>query len=85
VSPGDIVFWRDDRFGKHRFWEIQGIYLGAEGQESIVELKNLLEKPGRVSGHTTAFTHTFVPEPLLRHLAIYTPVEVENANYARVV
>lgn len=72
MKPGDIVFWRDDKFGHHRFWEIQGVYLGCQGQESLVELKNLTERPG-VPGLTGKATTTFVPEPLLRNVTIYTP------------
>lgn len=72
MKPGDIVLWRDDKFGKHRFWEIQGVYLGCEGQEGLVELRNLTETPG-VPGRTGNAVTTFVPEPLLRDLTIYTP------------
>ena len=70
MSPGDIVFWRDDKFRKHRFWEIQGVYLGCSGQEGLVELKNLFEEPG-VPGMTKGATTTFVPEPLIRGM-VYT-------------
>ena len=72
MKPGDIVFWRDKQFGHHRFWEIQGVFLGAEGQESLVELKSLTEKPGHAH-FLDPFTTTFVPEPLLRNVTIYTP------------
>ncbi len=64
LCVGDLIFWRDEKFGKHRFWEVQGVYLGGEEQESLIELKNLLEKPG-VPGRTGNATTTFVPEPLL--------------------
>lgn len=72
MQPGDIVMWRDEQFGHHRFWEIQGIFLGAEGQEGVIELKSLTEKPAH-SYKTQEHPTTFVPEPLLRGVLIYTP------------
>lgn len=71
MKPGDIVMYRDERFGRHRFWEIEGIYLGGEGQEGLVELRGLNYTPGVSPSRT--HTTTFVPEPMLRALAIYTP------------
>lgn len=72
MKPGDIVFWRDEKFGKHRFWLIEGYFLGCEGQESVVELRSLTERPG-VPGSRGLLETTFVPEPLLRNVIIYTP------------
>lgn len=72
MTPGDIVMWHDRQFGKHRFWKIEGVYLGCEGQESLIELRSLTEKPG-VPGRTGGAETTFVPEPLLRDVTIYTP------------
>ena len=72
MSPGDIVMWQDQQFGKHRFWQIEGVYLGCEGQESLVELRSLTERPG-VPGRTGGNGTSFVPEPLIRNLTIYTP------------
>lgn len=70
MTPGDIIFWRDEKLGHHRFWEIKGVFLGAVGQESLIELRSLTEKAGDTYGglHET----TFVPEPLLRNAALYT-------------
>ena len=73
MSPGDLIFWRDEKFGKHRFWQIEGVYLGCEGQEGLVELRNLFEKPG-VPGLTGNAATTFVPEPLVRNMPLYAPV-----------
>lgn len=72
MSPGDIVMWQDKQFGKHRFWRIEGVYLGCVGQESLVELRSLTEAPG-VPARTGNAETTFVPEPLLRDAMIYTP------------
>lgn len=65
MKPGDLVFWKDEKTGNHRFWEILGVYLGCVGQEGLVELKNLCEKPG-VPWRTGGAETTFVPEPLIR-------------------
>lgn len=72
MKPGDIIFWRDEQFGHNRFWEIQGVFLGAEGQESVVEIRSLTEKPAH-SGEAREHPTTFVPEPLLRSATIYSP------------
>lgn len=71
MKPGDIVLWRDDKYGHHRFWEIQGVFHGGLGQESVIELKSLTERPAN-SGLTQEHPTTFVPEPLLRKAEIFT-------------
>lgn len=71
MKPGDIVMWRDEQFGHHRFWEIKGVFLGAEGQEGLVHVESLNEKPGIAYGN--AMPSLYVPEPMLRGLTIYTP------------
>lgn len=71
MKPGDIIYCPDTRFGHHRFYQIEGCHYGALGQESLIELRNLTEKPG-VDGQHTIQT-TLVPEPLLRHFTCYTP------------
>lgn len=71
AKPGDIIFWRDEKFGHNRFWEIQGIHLGGEGCESLVEIKSLTEQPG--SAHGARIGRTYVPEPMIRNLPTYTP------------
>lgn len=72
MKPNDIVYFEDKKFGHHRFWRVEGVFLGAEGQESLVELRSLTERPG--TSHTYhAHPTTFVPEPILRGLAVFTP------------
>lgn len=73
MSPGDLIFWRDEKFGKHRFWQVEGVYLGCDGQEGLVEIRNLFEKPG-VPGRTGNAVTTFVPEPLVRNMPLYAPI-----------
>jgi hypothetical protein len=72
MKPGDIVFCEDRRFGIHRFYKIVGCFHGAQGCESLIELKSLTEKPGVAYGQDMPET-TFVPEPLLRAHTVYTP------------
>jgi hypothetical protein len=73
MSPGDILVIEDKAFNKVRMWRVEGVYLGCVGQESLIELRNLMEAPG-VPGRTGGAGTTFVPEPLLRGVDIYTPV-----------
>jgi hypothetical protein len=69
MKPGDIAMWRDDLYGHHRLWEIKGVFLGAEGQESLVAIQSLSEKPG--AAYDNAMPVLYVPEPLLRGLTFY--------------
>lgn len=74
MKPRDILILQNgDKDSRNwRIWEVQGVYLGCVGQESLIELKNLTELPG-VPGRTGNAVTTFVPEPLLRSLTFYTP------------
>lgn len=65
MKPGDLVLKRDNKFGHHRLWEIEGVYLGAEGQESVVALRSLSHRPAH-SGTDTTHETIFVPEMLIR-------------------
>lgn len=75
MKPGDIVFWQDEKFSRNRFWKIEGVYLGGEGQESLIELRALDMTPGSVGGsiHDTSL----VPEQLVRG-RIFTPASTIN-------
>lgn len=72
MKPGDIVFCPDEKFGHHRFYRIEGVFLGGEGHQSLIEVRSLTEKTGSAYGKEATET-TLVPEPLLRHFTIYTP------------
>jgi hypothetical protein len=72
MKPGDIVFCEDKRFGIHRFYRIEGCFYGAQGHESVIELRSLTEKLGGAYGRELPST-TMVPEPLLRGMPVYTP------------
>lgn len=77
MQPRDILMFRDERFGHHRFWEIQSICLGALGQESLIELKPLSQTPGRDTEGSYLKT-TWVPELLIRGHEIFTPSPVKQ-------
>jgi hypothetical protein len=77
MQPGDLVFFEDHRFGKHRFYRVEACFHGALGQESLIELRSLTEIPGTAYTNEPVFT-SLVPEPLLRGRTIYTPVRPEN-------
>jgi hypothetical protein len=72
MKVGDIVMWRDRKFGHNRFWEIEGVFLGGLGQEGVIELRSLSERPAH-SGTAREHPTTFVPEPLLRNADFFTP------------
>lgn len=66
MKVGDLVVVGE------RIWRIEGVYLGCLGQESLVELRNLSEKPG-VPGMTGGRETSFVPLPLVRG-RVYTRI-----------
>ncbi len=81
-----IVYW-DNQYGHHRIWQVKSICLGALGQESLVELKSLTEKPGICTESRTHYT-TWVPEPILRQFPIFSqtaiPVPTDRIGSANV-
>jgi hypothetical protein len=66
MEVGNVLIYRDERFGHHRYYEVVGIFLGGENEESLIELRSLGEKPGH-EGNVERPT-TFVPECLTRDL-----------------
>ncbi len=83
----DLLVYRDNQFGHHRIWEVKSICLGAAGQESLVELESLTEKPGISTDSRTHYT-TWVPEPILRQFPVFSqttvPVPTLRGKYANV-
>jgi hypothetical protein len=71
MTPGDIVLWRDKKFGVNRAWEVQACNYGALGQEGLIELKAMFETPGR-DVHGTLRETVVVPECLLRDLECFS-------------
>lgn len=77
-GPGEILEWVCPRFGFVRQWRVLGVYLGATGQEGIVELENVTEEPGLVPDLSPfPIQNLYVPEALLRTLRNVTR---ENAH-----
>lgn len=72
MKTDDILVLPDFRFGRHRFWQVLSICLGAEGQEGLIELRPLTERPG-VDVDGNAHKTTWVPEALVRDLEVYVP------------
>lgn len=77
MKPGDIIFWEDKEHGHHRFYRVDGVHLGADGQTSVIEIDSLTERSANPHGFENVAM--FVPEPLLRHVQVYTPVAPEAA------
>lgn len=74
MKVGDLViYWDIDMHVHHRIWQVKSVCLGALNQESLVELKNLHETPGRDTENAYHRT-TWVPEVLLRQMPIYTNI-----------
>lgn len=61
MNVGDMVIHRGSSV---HLWEIVGIFLGATGQEDLIELSPVSHRPGHVGGKT--HETCFVPEALLR-------------------
>lgn len=72
LKVNDILEYRCPRFGLIWQWRVVGIYLGAEHQESLIELTSLTRRPGIASGMERAST-MLVPEPMTRSLNIWRP------------
>ena len=68
MKPGNVLIFKDEKFGHHRYWEVVGIYLGSVNEESLIELRSIGSKPGH-DGDTLRST-TFVPECLTRNLIV---------------
>lgn len=73
MQVGDTVIFRGPPV---HLWEIVGIYLGAVGQESIIELRPLSHKPLTNAAKTRETS--FVPEPLIRGL-VFARATRENS------
>lgn len=69
AKPGDLVEYRCDRFGILWQWRILSVCLGAERQESLIEMSPVLARPGLDNAGQERRT-VWVPEPLTRHLRV---------------
>lgn len=67
MKPGDILEYRCPKFGIVWQWRIHSICLGAEKQESLVEVSPVMASPGYNTLHQKQPT-VWVPEPMTRDL-----------------
>ena len=72
MRVGDIVVVQDTN--QFEAWRIEAVKLGALGQEGLVELRALTRKKAGWDGEKYHRT-TWVPEPIVRRMDRYTPVE----------
>lgn len=70
LSPGDVLRWQCPKFPHivHR-WEVFGVYIGAIGQESLVEVECLSHTDGW-TGEGCDHRRLFIPEVLVRQCTI---------------
>lgn len=68
MEVGNVLIWRDERFGNHRYYEVVGIFLGGQNEESLIEIRSLGAKPGWADEMIRPTT--FVPEFLVRTLEV---------------
>lgn len=70
LRPGDVLRWQCPRFPHvvHR-WEVFGVYLGALGQESLIEVESLTHRDGD-TGEGRSHQRLFIPEVLARQCTI---------------
>lgn len=72
MMPGDLLEYRCPEFGVVFQWRVFGIYLGASGQESLVEVGPVHQKPGTDSLNRE-HARMMVPEPMTRSLTVFRP------------
>ena len=70
MKPGDILLWRDAKFGVHRAWRVLSVVLGAEKHESLIEMQSMFEYPGSDADGKKVST-VLVPEVLVRGLTVF--------------
>lgn len=64
MQPYDVVIFGDRR------WEVTGIYLGGDREESVVGLRSLTaEQP---SAHGKSIAEMYVPDKMLREFILNT-------------
>ena len=66
-TVGDVLIWRDAKFGHNRIWEVEAILLGGEGVDGVVRLKPMF-MPFAADEHGQRAESLLVPECLLRDL-----------------
>jgi hypothetical protein len=70
IQVGDILEWADNMGEPHR-WRVNGVHLGAQGQESLI-MESVTHKPGW-TGEWEFHPIVWVPEVLCRRLRKVEP------------
>ncbi len=70
MRTGDILLWRDAKFGIHRAWRVEAILLGTENSEGLIELRPMFMHPGMDTDGKRRET-VLVPEVLTRDLECF--------------
>ena len=73
IKPGDLLEYRCPKFGIVWQWRVHSVHLGAERQESLIEVQSVWAAPG--TNHHDVLYRTWVPEPMTRNLTIVRPQE----------
>ena len=74
MKPGDLLEYRCPRFGIVWQWRVISICIGAQRQESLIEVAPVMANPGYDTEGQKRPT-TWVPEPMTRNLTL---VEIDN-------
>lgn len=69
MNVGDLIEYRCPKFGLVTQWRVLSVCLGAERQESLIELEPVTNSPGHGTEGTVMPT-VWVPEQLTRGLEI---------------
>lgn len=77
LGPGDVLEWSEGT--NIHLWKVLGVYLGAMGQESLIEMESLTHQPGHIPHIVPApfgMKTVFVPEVLTRDLTLRKAAKV---------
>lgn len=65
-TVGDMIIWRDAKFGHNRAWEVESVLLGGEGVDGLVRLRPVFDGVLAADEHGQRHETVLVPECLLR-------------------
>lgn len=65
---GDLLIWRDGKFGHNRVWEVEAVLLGGEGVDGLVRLRPAFDTRIAADENGKRAETVLVPECLLRDL-----------------
>ena len=71
MNTGDMIRTWYERTDCYLYWEVWAIYIGGEGEESVVELRPLGQKPNRHG--LTLVPMAFLDGAELTHFTQVTP------------